>query len=105
MLRGIISVLIISVCFGFTTQAFAKKKPVAAVEVTSISVKLNLGGKSGSVTAEGCGKCPLFLTFTEKTKFLAKGKKIQAAKATAYNNKSGTVIFDPKSNQVKKVVW
>lgn len=96
-------------CIFFSVSSMAIILEIISMEeaIEAPSIKINLDNKtnSGTITVEGCSKCPLTLDFDDKTRFTYKGKSVSAKKAIRYSKTDNLVTYDAEKKYVNRVKW
>ncbi len=101
-------VLIASMCITLPVVADSDSMSYPqtdAVESSKIHVFTDKNGRVERLYVEGCTKCPLRLTTSDKTRFKYNGKKIDQKAAKSHSLKVGDVIYDVVKKQALKVNW
>ena len=76
-----------------------------SVEAEKVEVIYSKKSASGSVRVDGCTKCPMRMEIDSKTVLLHQGKPVRERQIIFLSGKSGTVIYDHKSQRVHTVDW
>jgi len=76
-----------------------------AIESESLQININ-DSLDGYVITRQCSTCPkLRFTIDKTTQAVKRGKVIHLHQANQLNGKFATIIFDPKTKLVKRIIW
>ncbi len=76
-----------------------------AIEAESLQININ-DSLDGYVIARQCSTCPkVKLKIDKTTQAIKRGKVIHLHQANQLNGKFATIIFDPKTKLVKRIIW
>ncbi len=76
-----------------------------AIESESLQISIN-DSLDGYVITKQCSTCPkLKLKIDRTTQAIKQGKVIHLHQANQLNGKYATIIFDPRTKLVKRIIW
>jgi hypothetical protein len=88
-----------------STASFAQDEhPELPIESTDVTVTQAKPG--GMLLIRPCKDCPMMsLQFDANSKAFTKGKAVSLSSIPEHSRSAITVIYDPKTNMVKRVFW
>ncbi|MBT8132011.1 MAG: hypothetical protein KJO35_07065 [Gammaproteobacteria bacterium] len=105
-MKKLITVLGLLLVFGMTNStAKTLINLEEAAEVSKLQLRLNNSG-AALIYARICDTCPMLtLRASESTQITRGNRAIRLADAVALKNKGATVLFDPSTLQVTRILF